>query len=310
MPSPMLHAYRAGRGEPLILIHGLGAHWRNWEPVLPLLEPHHDVLVPDLPGAGQSPPLANGVRPDVRGFADTLETTMDKAGLGTAHVVGQSGGGLLALELARRGRAKTVCAISPPGKGRLWEDRYAIAMVQLFRAGARAVYHVVPVLTRSAALRTLMFWPVASRPWRMDAEWAADLVRAYANTEAFNAILRAHDRKHVTDGFAEIACPVVIGWGTRDRLIFPRQGPRYAQAIPGARLVRLRGLGHAPMSDDPAAVADLILRTTRLAQRLGQRERRLPPPGRGVGADCSDPLDPPETPAAWGDEAGGEAVAN
>jgi pimeloyl-ACP methyl ester carboxylesterase len=286
----MLHVYRAGRKgarifggdfggvagsarEPLILIHGLGGHWRLWEPVLPMLEPHHDVLAVDLPGCGQSLPLPDGIPPDVRGLADALEATMDQVGFAAAHVVGQSGGGLLALELGRRGRAKTVCAISPPGKGHWWEDRYAITMVRLLRAGSRMVYPALPVLTQSTALRTLMFWPVASRPSRMDPQWAAELARAYADTKAFNETLTATDRKHATDGFANIACPVVIAWGTRDRLLFPRQGPRYAQAIPGTRLVRLHGLGHVPMSDDSLVVADLILRTVRLAQRVGQWER-------------------------------------
>lgn len=292
----MLHVNRGGQGEPLVLIHGLGAHWRLWEPVLPLLVPHHDVWVPDVPGCGQSLPLANGVPPEVRWLADALETAMDEVGFGAVHIAGHSLGGVLALELGRRGRAKTVCAISPPGKGRVWEDRYAIAVVRLLRAGSRVLYPALPTLARPAVLRTLMMWPVASRPWRMDAEWTADLARTYADAEAFNDILAA-DRTHVTDEFDQITCPVVIAWGSSDRLLFPRQGPRYARAIPGARLVRLLGVGHACVGDDPLAVADLILRTTRLAER----ERRLPSPGCGVGA---------EPPAARGDEAGGEAIAS
>ena len=265
----MLHVYHTGRketqGEPLLLIHALGAYGGIWEPVLPLLESRHEVLVPDLPGFGKSPPLPNGVAPDVHGLADALEVTMNQAGLSTAHVAGHSLGGLLALELGRRGRARTVCAISPAGKGQLWEYAYALLVVGLLRFGARGLYRLMPVLTRSAALRMLMFWLVASRPWRMDPELATALAHAYADAEAFYKTLLAVDWRHAGEGFADIACPVVIGWGSRDRLLLPRQGPPYAKAIPGARLVRLRGLGHAPMTDDPLEVADLILRTTQLA---------------------------------------------
>ncbi|MGH8904075.1 MAG: alpha/beta fold hydrolase [Egibacteraceae bacterium] len=291
----MLHVNRCGQGEPLVLIHGLGAHWRLWEPVLPLLEPHHDVWVPDVPGCGQSLPLVNDA-PEVRWLANALETAMDEVGFSTVHIVGHSLGGVLALELGRRGRAKTVCAISPPGKGHPWEDRYAIAVVRLLRAGARALYPALPMLARPAVLRTLMMWPVASRPWRMDAEWTADLARTYADAKAFNDILAA-DRTHVTDEFDQITCPVVIAWGSGDRLLFPRQGPRYARAIPNARLVRLLGVGHACMGDDPLAVVDLILRTT----RLGEREPRLSPSGCVADAEAS---------TAGMDETGEEAVAS
>lgn len=263
----MLHVYRAGQGEPLILLHGVGVYWRFWEPVLPMLEAHHDVLAPDAPGCGQSPPFPKGMPPDVRNVADALEATMDKAGLDTAHIAGHSFGGLLALELGRRGRARTVCAISPAGMVRGWEYYYVAAVLEAFRGAARALSHasMMPILAKSAAFRTLLLWPLASRPWRMEPEWLDGLARAYATAEDFTEILKATDWDFVTGRFAAIACPVVIGWGSRDRLLFPRQGPRYLQAIPSARLVRLRGIGHSPTSDDPPVVADFILRTTRLA---------------------------------------------
>jgi pimeloyl-ACP methyl ester carboxylesterase len=59
-----------------------------------------------------------------------------------------------------------------------------------------------------------------------------------------------------------IECPVRIVWGTRDTLLLPRQAERFVREIPNAELVRLPGLGHAPMSDDPRTVADSILEFT------------------------------------------------
>ena len=53
--------------------------------------------------------------------------------------------------------------------------------------------------------------------------------------------------------------PVTIAWGTKDRLLVRRQGVRALREIPGARLVRLPGCGHVPMSDDPALVGRVIL---------------------------------------------------
>ncbi|MEU7733237.1 alpha/beta hydrolase, partial [Streptomyces griseus] len=57
--------------------------------------------------------------------------------------------------------------------------------------------------------------------------------------------------------------PVSVAWGTRDRILLPRQGIRAKRVIPHARLVRLPGCGHVPMNDDPALVARVILDTSR-----------------------------------------------
>ncbi|MGH8905116.1 MAG: alpha/beta fold hydrolase [Egibacteraceae bacterium] len=260
----MLHAYRAGDGEPLLLIHGLGAHWRVWEPVLERLESSFEVFAPDLPGFGASPPLADGRLPDIPGLCDAVEAAMDEAGLGVAHAAGNALGGALALELGQRGRARTVCAIAPAGAAHGWEARWAVASLRALRASARALSPAMPMLTRSAVGRTLTLWPTASRPWRMDPEWAAALARAYADGPGFLPTLEAVDWARFASGLADVSCPVVIAWGSRDRLLLSRQGPRFAQAIPHARLVRLGGLGHTPMSDDPGAVADLIRRAARL----------------------------------------------
>ena len=61
--------------------------------------------------------------------------------------------------------------------------------------------------------------------------------------------------------------PVTIGWGEKDRLLFPRQGRRAVEAIPSAKLVPLIGCGHLPTFDDPQQVADLMLATTAAGSR-------------------------------------------
>src|SRR6201996_1539519 len=66
-------SHRAGTGTPLLLLHGIGAIWRVWSPVLPYLEPHHDVIVPTLAGHGGGPPLDPQGAPSVHALADALE---------------------------------------------------------------------------------------------------------------------------------------------------------------------------------------------------------------------------------------------
>ena len=104
-------AYRGGAGTPLLCLHGFTDTWRTWELVLPALERRHDVLAPTLPGHAGGPPLAD--EPGVRELLDAIERALDEAGFATAHVVGNSLGGYLALQLAARGRAESVVAPRP-----------------------------------------------------------------------------------------------------------------------------------------------------------------------------------------------------
>jgi pimeloyl-ACP methyl ester carboxylesterase len=83
--------------------------------VLPELERSFELLVPTLLGRYQSEPFARGVAPGVEALTDALERELDAAGWDTAHVDGNSLGGWLALELAKRGRARSVVAFAPAG---------------------------------------------------------------------------------------------------------------------------------------------------------------------------------------------------
>src|SRR6266511_1402902 len=133
----MIELHRGGEGEPLVLIHGIGSCWQVWEPVLPALEARHDVLALSLPGYGRSPALEG--EPTVPALVDAVERVLDDAGIDAAHLVGNSLGGWIAAELALRGRARTVVAISPAG---LWTTReldYADAVLRASYAGARRV---------------------------------------------------------------------------------------------------------------------------------------------------------------------------
>ncbi|HXO47715.1 MAG TPA: alpha/beta fold hydrolase, partial [Mycobacterium sp.] len=97
-------SHRAGTGTPLLLLHGIGAIWQAWSPVLPYLEPHHEVLVPTLHGHAGGPSLDSGVAPSVQALVDGIEEELDRLGLPKVHIAGNSLGGWIGIELARRGR--------------------------------------------------------------------------------------------------------------------------------------------------------------------------------------------------------------
>src|SRR5262245_43446660 len=113
MDARFTPAHRGGEGPPLVLLHGFTGSWRVWELVLPALERRHDVLAPTLPGHAGGPPLEGELSHDL--VPDAIERAMDAAGFGTAHIVGNSVGGYVALKLAARGRARSVVALAPAG---------------------------------------------------------------------------------------------------------------------------------------------------------------------------------------------------
>ena len=110
--SALADHHRAGDGPPLLLIHGFTGTWRAWGPLPELLAEQFDVLAPTVAGPhgrpGRSP---TGIRSSA--IADGLEAMLDEVGLDRPHVAGWSMGGQLSLELAKRGRALSVTAISP-----------------------------------------------------------------------------------------------------------------------------------------------------------------------------------------------------
>src|SRR5918999_1003745 len=130
---PGLDHHRGGSGEPLVLVHGIGHTWRAWKPVLPLLEQRFDLLAVDLPGFGRSAPFPPGVDSTPEALADAVEDEMARAGFEDAHLAGNSLGGWISLELARRGRARTVTAISPSGLTLPREKRWGTRLLRAAR---------------------------------------------------------------------------------------------------------------------------------------------------------------------------------
>jgi len=257
-----LDLHRGGSGEPLVLVHGIGHTWRGWKPMLPLLERNFDVLAPDLPGFGHSAPLPAGATPTAEALADAVEREMDAAGFQTAHLAGNSLGGWIVLELARRGRARSVTAISPAGLALPREMAWGRAVLLGMRWAA--LNSPAPeALLRNPVGRTLFAGPALGKPWRADPADMIEQAELYANAPGMLPTFEALEGRQPL-GLTELRSPVLLLWGTKDVILLPRQGRRFERLIPGAELRYLKGLGHTPMSDDPellsAAIEEFALR--------------------------------------------------
>ena len=242
-------------------LHGFTDTWRTWELVLPALERHHDVLAPTLLGHAGGPAL-DGPVSDAR-LADAVEGAMDDAGFETAHLVGNSLGGYLALRLAERGRATTVVALAPTGGWAPGDDSYR---------GTLAHFTTMRELLATAAPRAEEI--VSSREGRRRAtqhittsfehippELLAHQIRGAAGCEAVVPLVDRALREGWTLDPERIGCPVRIVWGTADKLLtWPAAAARYRDEwLPGAEWVELEGIGHCPQLDVPLETAELIL---------------------------------------------------
>ncbi len=117
----------------------------------------------------------------------------------------------------------------------------------------------VDSLMRRPRLRRALLWQVAAHGERIPPATAAQMVRdAVARPvyfELMDAILRDGPPRWL-DG---VTCPVLLAWGTRDRILpSPRYSQRLRNMLPNAEWIELPGLGHVPMSDDPELVARTI----------------------------------------------------
>ena len=257
--GPVLTRYRGGSGPPLVLVHGLGLSSRSWQPVLDELELRHDVVAIDLPGFGGSPPLPDGSAPTPARLADAVESELDRLSLKAPAVVGNSLGGWVALELARRGRAARAVVISPSGLESPPERALVIALNEQMRLRARFGAPLGRWLTAPALARVMLFGGLRSQPWRLSPDAAAGDLHDFGYSPGFQSTLRSTIATRVPTWLSEIRVPVRVAYGTLDLMLGVFTAPRFAAAIRGAELVPLPAVGHVPMLDDPELVARTIL---------------------------------------------------
>jgi pimeloyl-ACP methyl ester carboxylesterase len=275
MDSAFAPAHRGGSGPPLLLLHGFTDTWRTWELALPALEREHEVLAPTLAGHAGGPAI-EGEASDAA-IVDAVEQAMDATGWATAHVAGNSLGGWVALQLAARGRARSVTALAPAG-GWLPGDAsfgdalaYFTTMQELLRAAAP---HADAIVATEEGRRraTLM---TAERFEHIPHELLAHQIRGAAACTAALPLVAYAQREGWRLDAGRIDCPVRVAWGTEDKLLrWPGAAARFREEwLPHADWVELGGVGHCPQLDVPLETAELIRGFARLSARSASPAR-------------------------------------
>ncbi|HST56082.1 MAG TPA: alpha/beta hydrolase [Solirubrobacteraceae bacterium] len=261
MYSTFTPSHRAGSGPPLVCLHGFTDTWRTWELVLPALEPHHDVLALTLAGHAGGPPIDGDISDTA--LVDAVERAMDNAGFDTAHIVGNSLGGYLSLQLAARGRAETVVALAPAGGWAEHDDSYKTTLAHFTTMHdllQTAVPHVDAILASPEGPRRATQF-IATNFDHIPVELIAHQMRGAASCDAVSPLVDYAIREGWSLDAENITCPVRVVWGTDDKLLlWPSAAIRFREHwLPHADWVELEGIGHCPQLDIPLETAQLIL---------------------------------------------------
>jgi pimeloyl-ACP methyl ester carboxylesterase len=262
---PLLASDRAGRGEPLLLLHGIGSTRDDFSALLPPLAEHFDVLALDLPGHGGSP--VGTWPPTVAALTDAVEADLDARGLGRVHILGNSLGARIGIELAVRHRARSVVALSPSGLGLPTERLHQGVLMATARTLTRTLRPLLGTLARTPAGRTALLAGMRARPWEASESEALAMRGGFADSTGFWSMLWWAVLQDVPTDLHRIDVPVLLAQGSVD-VVGAGQTPRYLALIPGSRFRLLAAAGHAPQSDAADAILDLVRETSARGQEL------------------------------------------
>ena len=255
--SSSLAYTRSGAGAPLVLLHALGVSRRSWNPVIPALSRHFDVIAVDLPGFGDS---ATTTQASPAALAEAVAGLLTELGVTTPHLAGNSLGGWVALELAALVPPASVTLLSPAGLWKQDAPLYCRISLRATRWLARHASGPLSRLVRYQLGRILVLGQTHGHPTRLTSGYAREAIATMGTCPGFEAALAATARRRYLAA-APIAAPVTLAFGSRDILLLRRQSRHTDQLPPGTRVETLPGCGHLPVADDPGAVAELITRT-------------------------------------------------
>jgi pimeloyl-ACP methyl ester carboxylesterase len=248
-----------GEGPPLVVVHGLGGAAVNFTLLAPLLARHHRVLIPDLPGHGKTEPLERA--DDLTAYADHVAALAELEGMFPAPLIGYSMGGVIALRLAVS-RPKSVTGLA------------LVAAAGIVSVSRRAeIWLAVTAALRPAQIMTRFRGTFARRPrlrWLPFGLWGAVDPPALApegvigflegpsqHTDvgmAGRALLRDDPRPDLD----HVRCPVLLLWGSRDRLVPLVDGFEYARRL-RAPIRTVPAAGHLLVGEQPHACAEILV---------------------------------------------------
>lgn len=254
-----------GRGEPIVFIHGMGSAATAWKPLIKLLKNDFQSITVDLPGHGKTP-FSSSQAMDPYSLAKLVQKNLSALNIDSYHLVGNSLGGWVSLEMAAEfsKNVKSVIGLAPAG---LWltpfTSRYPGEVA--LRLVASGVNKLAPSLLNYTWAKQIGFESVSPRWQDLDYGVCLDATNAMAKSEgyfpAWDALLGKRFDKKVDQHI-----PVTIIFGDTDRTLPVKTCQERSLAPSHAKWIILPNTGHAPMWDSTHDVLAEIYMTIESVQ--------------------------------------------
>lgn len=250
-------------GSPIVWVHGLSGSWQNWLENLPVLaDAGFRCVALDLPGFGRSPLPRERIT--ISGYGAIVDELLETLGISAACLVGNSMGGFIAAEVAIRfpQRVERLVLVSAAGLSieELRNDKGQAALDRLdFIIGAYFGWFASKsdFVARRERLRRVAFAVVAAHPDKLPALLVEENLRG-SGKPGFVPAVDALTSYPIRERLPEIACPTLIVWGAKDRLVPVRDAAEFERLIPDSRKVVYSDTGHVAMLERPVAFNALL----------------------------------------------------
>lgn len=269
-----IHYLEGGRGDTVLLLHGIFAEKDHWVDFARQLTKRYHVIAPDLPGYGESSRHA-GQKYDYAAQTERLRQLMDSLGIARAHLAGNSMGGTIAALFAVR-YPERVSSLSFIGAPHGIRSATPSAMDSLIESGE------APLVASNArefdAMLKLVFAKPPFIPYPiLQAAQKNALANAGSNWRMWEEQLK--DRYLLQEQIGNVAVPALALWGSHDKVFDVSGAQTLKTLLPGVDLRVLPEIGHLPMMEAPKETARLyadFLSTTAAGRQENQRLRRGP----------------------------------
>lgn len=260
----------AGDGDPLVLLHGVGANRSIWKHAAPRLARSRLVLAPDLPGFGESPPIDGGF--DLGRIADAVADAIVSRGGRPFDLVGNSLGGAVAATLAcrRPELVRRLVLVAPAGFRP--QPRVVSEVAGQLGGSVTSLRRVfgTPLVASGIARRLLLFGSVAA-PQRMAPGDARTMLQGSQGSSRVGAAIAAVLTSDLRDDLAKSKVPLGLIWGKHDRVV-PIAALRTIRALrPDAIAETIPDAAHVPQIEHPEEFVEVL---ERILERLDRSHSR------------------------------------
>ena len=243
-----------GEGEAVVFVHGFGLSKDQWGAMLPALVKSRRIIVPDLPGFGETVPVG-GEHYTVKRQAARLDEFVNKIGLKSFHLVGLSMGGAIAgyYSAEHPGKVKSLVMIGPFG---VKSD----SLSDFQKAYARGEN---PLVIKDAAGFDAAVSYGRSRPDSVPGHFKSYLAGVLSKKydfyiNAFRDEIDSEGWDMLRPHLKRIKPPVLVIFGDGDRVIDASCLDAYRKGMVNVRTALIRGAGHIAYLDSPGETIGLV----------------------------------------------------